>query len=179
MRPMQLCQLHARHVSSRRNVPRRMPGRVRGSRQWQFPPILPGCSGHHWLGMHRVCRQLPALQRRPLCVSGPTASSSNLQQMHLAVTFTTVAHLQYLTFPSANSRVGAMPCRCRRLVSCTNCKDSRYLHDGTCHDVCPDGFEGVGNGNFRRVCQAAPDTANLRCTEHVDSCRHCNDARSA
>ena len=55
-----------------------------------------------------------------------------------------------------------MPCRCRRLVSCTNCKDSRYLHNGTCHDGCPDGFEGVGNGNFRRVCQAA-------CTERVDS----------
>lgn len=56
--------------------------------------------------------------------------------------------------------------------ACTKCMDSTYLHDGTCHDACPAGTEGVGNGRFSRVC--IDQTPTDECIESVAHCQVCD-----
>jgi len=43
---------------------------------------------------------------------------------------------------------------CTYKSTCTSCKDSKYLHDGTCVQGCPRGYSGIGLTPTGRKCKA-------------------------
>lgn len=65
---------------------------------------------------------------------------------------------------------------------CEKCRDQHYLHEGSCHQSCPTGFNGLGNGRYSRACvatgSAGPGPLHS-CTPREDHCHHCaSDGRN-
>ena len=42
--------------------------------------------------------------------------------------------------------------RCTDSTTCEFCREEQYLHEGTCHPGCPDGYAQQGTGLYRRQC---------------------------
>eukprot|EP00037_Helgoeca_nana_P015381 m.143609 g.143609 ORF g.143609 m.143609 type:complete len:1808 (+) comp22992_c0_seq3:230-5653(+) len=64
---------------------------------------------------------------------------------------------------------------CINSTVCSFCRESYYLLNGVCVPLCPLGYFGVGQGNYRRRC--TPETGST-CIDRVNQCHVCTNATS-
>jgi len=64
---------------------------------------------------------------------------------------------------------GCQSCTSDR-TACVQCRDSRYLHQGSCVESCPEGTIENGLGQFNRLCRPPGAT----CIPRRDNCHFCD-----